>query len=118
MNNPGTSSLAGYGEALGKLRALGITPNPHMTVVPCGSMSGGGAVVIVDRVADLAEPSYCVHGYAECIACYEMTYLGDQTFEAAISGRIAPLCQPCAAKHLRGAQRAGRISDTPRGLDH
>ncbi len=67
-------------------------------------------VVCLDRVADVDTPDYCVHGYVECAACFELCYLGDQTFTAVVDGVVIPVCMPCMRTVARGF--VGRIDDS------
>lgn len=53
-------------------------------------------VVLLDRVVTGTLPDYCTHGYASCVMCREMCWMGHATSQVIESGDAVPLCLDCA----------------------
>ncbi len=74
--------------------------------------AGNHNVVLLDRVGDGTRPDYCIHGYASCVRCHELCWLGHETEPAVSSGSAYPLCLDCARITLPGnATRVGSLHD-------
>lgn len=58
--------------------------------------------VVLDRVADIAQRDtpYCIHGRATCVSCGQFCWLGSRSYDDVRSGRLAPLCLPCAQSRV------------------
>jgi hypothetical protein len=82
------------------LAALGATVkhDAKLTTVAPPTPGQASAIVVLDRVADVKEPDYCCHGYAQCVRCYEYCWLGHKTEEYVTSGKAYPVCMSCAIK--------------------
>lgn len=106
-----------YGDVMGQLRAAGVEPDPNAQMVPLGSPPALARVVVVDRVADNPNPTYCVHGYAACTACGKVVLLGNNTLAEIAGGRAWPLCMVCA-RDMPTMKRAGHVGDAFKGLPH
>ena len=80
-----------------ELAALGATVKADAVVSSVAPPKPGasGAVVCLDRVADVKQPDYCCHGYAQCVRCYEYCWLGHKTEQIVTSGEAFPVCLPC-----------------------
>ena len=88
-------------EVKGRLAALGqsVAPDASLSFVdrPAGEKM---PVIILDRVVKGVVPEYCTHGYAECVACRELCWLGDKTAEIVNAREALALCMECAKLHI------------------
>lgn len=104
--------------------AFGLKPETKATLAELGQSLGPNAtvrkykvpgpgekhdVVVVDRVRKDELPEYCVHGYATCVACQEMCWLGSETERAVVAGEMFPLCLDCATRLLPRDPEAQRV---------
>lgn len=101
-----------YQQGKDKEMAFGKPEDLSMTFVR--PEPGKGAVVL-ERIEDISEPDYCVHGRTRCFSCRQWCHLGVQTHEAVISGTM-PLCMQCASKYCNPDQLIGRLDD--KGSSH
>lgn len=68
-------------------------------------------VVIVDRVTETL-PEYCTHGYASCVVCKNMCWMGSETSQIIESGRAVPICLDCAKQVIpAGTTATERLAD-------
>ncbi len=84
----------------------------------------GAPVILLDRVVKDETPEYCTHGYAECVRCFHLCWLGDRTQQVVVSGDAFPLCMACAKEVIppgaeaikdRTQLRDRRRADGPHG---
>ncbi len=66
--------------------------------------------VVLERVSDVSEPDYCVHGRTRCYACDEWCYLGVETLKA-VQGGVTPFCRQCAALRFDPDNLIGNFDD-------
>jgi hypothetical protein len=98
-------------EIKGALAAHGhsMSPTARVEFISRGDSEN---VVLVERLADCGRPDYCTHGYATCVMCGELCWLGDETFRVVSERRAIPLCVPCARGAIsRDARPIGTIRD-------
>lgn len=69
--------------------------------LPPPSEDVGNAVIVLDRVCDVPEPDYCIHGRATCVNCPEWVWLGHASYDIVSSGQAYALCQPCATRLIQ-----------------
>lgn len=83
------------------LATYGQDMHPHAKILEVDPPKGGetAGVVMLERVTG-EKPDYCVHGYAECIRCYRLCFLGSETSKIVIEGKAFPLCLVCGAEVL------------------
>lgn len=98
------------------LATYGQDMHPHATILevepPTKETQAG--VVMLERVSGLT-PDYCIHGYAECIRCYRLCYLGSETSQYVIDGKAYPMCLECGAEILPPDTKAtDRVQDHKR----
>ena len=88
----------------GLLAELGQTLHPEATVSYVEQPKGAtSSVIVLERVSDYPKgtlPEYCTHGYAECVACFELCFLGHATSEVVTAGKAVPMCRQCAMKSI------------------
>ena len=104
----------GKAEVKGRLAELGQTMHPETTLSYFERPSGPTNIIVLDRVSDYPKgelPEYCTHGYAECVTCSEMCFLGHETSKVVHSKEAVPLCRQCAAKHVTGTHPHRRVVD-------
>jgi hypothetical protein len=85
------------------LAELGQSMHPEATVSYVERPKGPASLVVLDLVSDYPKgvlPEYCTHGYAECIVCYGLCFLGHKTSEVVTSGKALPICKGCAVKSI------------------
>lgn len=70
-------------------KARQVTPPPPGSRAP---------VIVLERVRKDELPEYCVHGYASCINCRELCWLGHNTEKVVSSGEAFAVCVECATK--------------------
>lgn len=104
----GERSLA---DVKAELAALGVQLHPQAQFQSVEQPTGEIAVVMVDRIAD-GPPTYCVHGFASCVRCDQLCYLGSETAQVVGERTAYPLCLPCAiAGGITSAKVTGHIQD-------
>lgn len=87
----------------GLLAQHGQSLHPEATMTFVERPTGPASVIVLDRVSDFAKgavPEYCTHGYAECVACAEMCFLGHATEGVVVSGEALPICKQCAIRNV------------------
>lgn len=81
------------------LATYGQDVHPHAQILevtpPTEGTSAG--VVMLERIT-AEKPDYCVHGYAECVRCRRMCFLGSETSRIVVEGKAFPLCLECGAE--------------------
>ncbi len=107
-------------EAKGRLAELGVQLHPEADMQTYQRPADGTPVglCVVEAVSTVGgKPDYCVHGFASCIACDELCYLGSETSKV-VGDRdrgVYPICLKCAAEHIPPATLpAERLVDRPR----
>lgn len=98
------------------LATYGQDMHPHATIIevepPRGDTKAG--VVVLERISGV-KPDYCVHGYAECIKCYRMCYLGSETSKWVTEGKAFPMCLECATEIIPpDSEPRGNLNDHKR----
>ena len=87
-----------------RLAVMGQQLHPEATLDYVEQPTGETAsVIVLERVSDYAKgalPEYCTHGYAECVACFELCFLGHATSEVVAGGKAVPMCRQCTGKHV------------------
>lgn len=78
------------------LTQFGQTLHPKATVKTVTRPTGQTNIIILDRVVKNALPDYCVHGYASCIRCDHMCWLGHETEKVVASLEASAICLDCA----------------------
>lgn len=103
----------GRPEVKAELARLGqqLQPGAQLSTYPRPA-SGQHAVVVLERVVANETPEYCTHGYASCINCEELCWLGDETVKVVTSQQAYPICVECAtAVFPPGTQPSGHLRD-------
>ncbi len=54
------------------------------------------AIIVLDQVADVAHPDYCIEGFCQCVNCMAFCYIGTATGKVVTTGRAYPVCMTCA----------------------
>lgn len=75
-----------------------LNPTARVSYVERPPAGQGASVIVLDRVVKNQLPEYCTHGYAECVRCYHLCWLGDRTRQIVASGEALPLCRECATE--------------------
>lgn len=75
-----------------------------------------GPVVVLERVQANYTPAYCLHGYASCVLCDSLCYMGSETSQMIKSKGYSPICGQCANRlasegALTEADRIGNTHD-------
>lgn len=99
-----------------ELARLGQTLVPGATLEHRDRPTGGTQVIVLERVRKDETPEYCVHGYASCVHCDELCWLGSETSKLVNVGEASPLCKNCADQLIPkamndGGQYVTRIED-------
>lgn len=71
-------------------------------------------LVILERVRKGEEPDYCTHGFATCVRCDRVCWMGSETSRLIASGEANPLCLECGVEvQAQGVLPApeGRVHD-------
>jgi len=84
-----------------ELAGLGQTLQPDAQIQYLEKPTGPKDVIILDRVVKGTLPEYCCHGYASCVRCNELCWLGHETEKIVASQRASALCLDCA-NELKG----------------
>ena len=84
---------------------------------PTRDAVGGMSVVVLDRIEPGVTPEYCIHGKVTCHGCDVWCWLGSETYQLVSSGRIVPLCQPCATKMIPPDSKPVRNANDHRRAD-
>ena len=79
-----------------ELAALGQTLHPDATIQYVEKPKAATSVIVLDRVVKNALPDYCCHGYASCVRCNELCWLGHETERIVASHEASALCLDCA----------------------
>lgn len=98
------------------LATYGQDVHPHAQILEVDVPRSGEAasVVILERIT-AAKPDYCVHGYAECVHCRRMCFLGSETSKMVSAGGHLPLCIECGQALIpAGTESAGNANDHKR----
>jgi hypothetical protein len=98
------------------LATYGQDMHPHAKVIEIDVPKAGtpAGVVVLDRIT-AEKPDYCVHGYAECIRCRRMCFLGSETSKIATEGKAYPICMECAQEVIPpDTQPRGNANDHKR----
>ncbi len=102
----------GAAELKALLAKHGQTLRPDATVQHMPKPTGAAKLLVLDRVVEGVLPAYCTHGYATCVACEELLWIGHATGQVLQRGDTYPICQPCAARSVpAGEQPVDRIVD-------
>lgn len=70
-------------------------------------------VVVLDRIADVTKPDYCIRGKATCVYCDHWCWLGVESLRTIKRGSAVPMCLPCGQSYLTPASRVGNVCDPP-----
>lgn len=107
--------LPTLGSVRQELAELGAELSASATLLPYERPTGPSPVVIVDRVRDLTEaPTYCIHGFTNCVKCDEWCYLGSETKRVVLSREAVPLCIVCGQESIpEGSELMKRVFDHP-----
>ena len=96
--------LARHGQAL--------HPQAKVSYARVPKPDEAAAVILLDRVDKDVLPEYCCHGYAQCVRCQHLCWLGHKTQQIVADGEASPLCMVCADDVLvPGAQRVEHVQD-------
>lgn len=76
-------------------RGLDMKPDANFQVVR-PPQDGPVSVVVLDRVGDGTKPDYCTHGYASCVRCGELCWMGHETSKPLEAGEAYAICLECA----------------------
>lgn len=90
--------LPGRPEVKAELAGLGQSMHPDAKIRMYERPARGehAAVVLLDRVVAGVTPEYCTHGYASCVNCGQLCWLGHETERAVSAAEAYPLCLDCA----------------------
>lgn len=99
-----------------ELARLGQTLTPDAKLEHRDRPTGGAQVIVLERVRKDETPEYCTHGYASCVHCDHLCWLGSETAKLVSAGEASPLCLECANKFIPvamvdGGQYVTRVED-------
>ena len=91
------------------LATYGQDVHPHAKILEVEPPKPGDSagVVMLDRITG-EKPEYCVHGYAECVRCRRMCFLGSETSKIVTEGQAFPLCMECGIEIIPPDTKATR----------
>lgn len=77
---------------------LSLDTDAEITIIDRPSPDEPTTVLVLDLVSSVDRPDYCTHGYATCVGCGEVCWIGHETSQVLTSGAALPICGPCADK--------------------
>lgn len=111
-------------EVKGRLASLGVQlhPDAAMQTYDRPAPDVPASLCVVEAVSAVkGKPNYCVHGFASCIGCDELCYLGSETSKVVgdRSRGVYPICLKCAAKTIPSTMAPKEVLvDRPRNSPH
>jgi hypothetical protein len=108
-------------EVKGQLAKLGVQLHPDAVMRTYERPANGASVdlCVVDAVSTIdGKPDCCVYGFASCISCDELCYLGSETSKVVgdLEQGVYPICLKCAATHIPSdTPPVDRLVDRARG---
>ncbi len=108
-------------EVKGELARLGaeLKPDARMQVYERPRAGTPIGLCVVETVESVdGKPPYCVHGFASCVGCEKLCYLGSETSKVVAdrSRGVYPICIHCAETRIPTYDRSPiqRLIDRPR----
>lgn len=99
-------------EVKAELAKLGQTLHPAADLTMIEKPPPGSAtnLVVLDRVTGEV-PDYCVHGYATCVQCDTVCWLGSETVTLVSRKDAYPICMECMTKLMPQAKPGWNAND-------
>lgn len=96
------------------LARAGVSLDAKAKLLTLPKPKESSVLVVVERVREGGHPDYCGHGFASCVRCDQLCWLGSATSEMVTSQQAYPLCLDCAHEmrdDLGKSERLGWVAD-------